>query len=417
MSTRAGRGRARLLGAAIVGVAALTAFGGAAASAPGTAHKAQLTTVTVDTLPIANGFPLDLGIKHGFFEQQGIEIKKTTLQSGNDIVLALANKSGDVGYVGYVPAFIARTSGIPVTVVAASDVEGTSEADNWQNILVKGSSSIRTPADLAGKTIAVNALKGVGEVMIKAALKKQGVDPNSIKLLAMPFPTMRTALANGQVDAIWTPEPFMSQALGDGARIVMAPGPVLGKFWPIGTYVALQDWTKRNPGLAKGFRTALNQSLEYAQGHPEEIRALLPAALQNIRLPIWSPLIDRDQLLTLAKYTKEFGVISTLPNFTQLVPNTIVSGHTLQGTVGPGFTISLLQDGKPVKSLTAGSYTFVVGDRSSAHNFHLTGPGVNKKTSVAKTGRSTWTLTLKKGTYRFQCDPHRTQLKGSFTVK
>ena len=74
---------------------------------------------------------------------------------------------------------IARTQGIPLTALAASDVEGTSEADNWQNILVKGSSSIRTPADLAGKTIAVNALKGVGEVMIKAALKKRGVNPNS----------------------------------------------------------------------------------------------------------------------------------------------------------------------------------------------------------------------------------------------
>ena len=76
---------------------------------------------------------------------------------------------------------IARTQGIKLTAVAASEVEGTNEADNWQNILVKGSSSIRTPADLAGKTIAVNALKGVGEVMIKAALKKVGVDPNSVQ--------------------------------------------------------------------------------------------------------------------------------------------------------------------------------------------------------------------------------------------
>ena len=104
-------------------------------------------------------------------------------------------------------------AGDPVHRVAASEVEGTSVDDNWQNILVKGSSSIRTPADLAGKTIAVNALKGVGEVMIKAALKKVGVDPNSVKLLALPFPAMRSALNNGQVDAIWAPEPFVTQAL------------------------------------------------------------------------------------------------------------------------------------------------------------------------------------------------------------
>ena len=64
--------------------------------------------------------------------------------------------------------------------------------------MVKGSSSIQTPADLAGKTIAVNALKGVGEVMIRAALEKSSVDPNSIKLLALPFPAMRAALATAR---------------------------------------------------------------------------------------------------------------------------------------------------------------------------------------------------------------------------
>ena len=170
-------------------------------------------------------------------------------------MLALANKNGEIGYLGYVPMMIARTQGIPLTLVAASEVEGTSTADNWQNILVKGNSSIQTPADLAGKTIAVNALKGVGEVVIKAALKKVGVDPNSIKLLALPFPSMRSALTNGQVDAIWTPEPFLTQALSiDGARIVMAPGPVLGNFFPNGGYAALSDWIKSNPALAKNFQ-------------------------------------------------------------------------------------------------------------------------------------------------------------------
>jgi NitT/TauT family transport system substrate-binding protein len=401
----------------VAATAAVLALVGSAASAPTAEQRRAVDTITLDTLPIANGFPLDLGIKKGFFAQQGIEIKKTVLQSGNDIVLALANHSGDIGYVGWVPAMIARTQGIPVVTVAASDVEGTSVADNWQNIMVKGSSSIQSPADLAGKTIAVNALKGVGEVMIKAALKKVGVDPNSIKLLALPFPAMRTALNSGQIDAFWAPEPFVTQGLTlDGDRIVMAPGPVLGKYFPIGTYVALQDWTRNNPALAKRFNTAMNQSLAYAQAHPDEIRALLPPATRNIRLPIWSPLIDRRQLLTLARYAKEFGVISTLPNLTQLVPASIASGLTLQGSVGPGFTISLKLDGKPVTSLRAGQYTIVVSDRSKIHNFHLIGPGVNKATSVPKTGPTTWTLTLKPGIYRFRCDPHRTQLKGSFKV-
>src|SRR2546423_1088374 len=264
--------RLALLAAALT---ALSLSGSAATGAPTREHRG-LATITVDTLPIANALPLDLGIKKGFFQAQGIDINKKTLQTGNDAVLALPNNSGDAAYLGWVPMMIARTQSIKLSAVAASEVEGTSEADNWQNILVKGSSSIRSARDLAGKTIAVNALKGVGEVMIKAALKKSGVNPGSIRLLAMPFPTMRTALRNGQVDAIWTPEPFLSQALNlDNARIVMAPGPVLGKFWPIGGYASLTEWSKANPALAKKFATAIKKSLVYSQSHSQEIRDLL----------------------------------------------------------------------------------------------------------------------------------------------
>jgi NitT/TauT family transport system substrate-binding protein len=408
-------GRGRLLVVATVAgvIAGLTVFGGSAASAP--QRAAQTTEITVNTLPISNGLPLDLGIRKGFFQKQGISIRKVTLQSGNDIVLALANRNGEIGYVGYVPAMIARTQGIPVTVVAASDVEGTTTTDNWQNILVRGNSTIQTVADLRGKTIAVNALKGVGEVMIKAALRKRGVNPDSINLLAMPFPTMRAALRNGQVDAIWTPEPFHTQALNlDGARVLMAPGPVLGRFWPIGCYVARQDWANANPALARKFRAAINESLSYAQAHPEEIRPLLPAGTQNVRLPIWSPLIDRNQLLQLARYSKDFGVINTLPNLTQLVPSTVAAGKTLQGTVGRRFIV-LRQDGKPVARLRAGRYTFVVVDSVNTQNFRLRGPRVSRSTSVRGIGRSTWTLTLRRGVYTYTSSA-RPSLKRTFRV-
>ena len=83
------------------------------------------------------------------------------------------------------------------------------------------------------------------------------------------------------------------------------------------------------------------------------------------------------------------------------------------GTVGPGFTISMAK--KPTK---AGKITQVVSDRSSIHNFHLKGPGVNVKTTVAFTGTKTFkNLALKKGKCSFVCDPHPTTMKGSFTIR
>ncbi len=412
---RSGMIRRAGLGLALVAAAALLlSLVGPAAGSPTKTHR-KMAVITLDGLPIANGFPLDIGIQQGFFAKRGIEIKKTVFQSGNDIVLAMANHNGDIGYIGWVPAIIARSQGIPVVTVSASDNEATSIDDNWQNVMVKGSSSIRTPKDLEGKTIAGNALKGVCEIVIRAALSKFNVNQDAVKFVAIPFPAMRTALNSGQVDGICAPEPFMTQALTlDGARILIAPGPTLGKYWPNGTYVAMQDWVQKNPALAKGFHDAMAESLQYAQTHPEAVRAMLPAATRNIRLPVWSSLIDRRQLVQLAKYAKQFGAISTLPNIAALVPAAISTGLVLQGDVGRS-SISMKLDGKPLKTLLAGDYTFVVSDRSAIQNFHLKGPGLNKSTGKKQVGRLSFTTKLAKGKYTYSSDA-KPSLRGSFTV-
>ena len=88
----------------------------------------------------------------------------------------------------------------------------------------------------------------------------------------------------------------------------------------------------------------------------------------------------------------------------------------LVGTVGPGFTITLTQGGKKVTTLMHGRYTIAVSDKSNIHNFHLSGPGLNKSTSVGGKGTTAWIVTLKKGTYKFVCDPHASIMKGSFKV-
>ena len=85
--------------------------------------------------------------------------------------------------------------------------------------------------------------------------------------------------------------------------------------------------------------------------------------------------------------------------------------NTLTGTDGPGFTITMSK-----KTVKAGTYTIVIHDKSNIHNFHLIGPGVNKLTSTPWVGTKTWTVKLKKGTYRFVCDPHATIMKGVLRV-
>ncbi len=89
----------------------------------------------------------------------------------------------------------------------------------------------------------------------------------------------------------------------------------------------------------------------------------------------------------------------------------------LVGETGPGFTIEVKLNGKDLKTIKAGTYKLKVEDKSAIHNFHLLGKGLNKSTAVPFVGDKTWTITLKPGTYTYQCDIHVTQgMKGTFRV-
>ena len=109
------------------------------------------------------------------------------------------------------------------------------------------------------------------------------------------------------------------------------------------------------------------------------------------------------KITALAALTAVVALILALP--------ALAATPVFKGTVGPGFTIKMTT--KPTK---AGKIKLVIADKSNVHNFHLTGPGVNVKTSVAAVGTKTFLITLKKGTYKFICDPHPF-MKGSFTIK
>lgn len=94
---------------------------------------------------------------------------------------------------------------------------------------------------------------------------------------------------------------------------------------------------------------------------------------------------------------------------------------TLNGTVGPGYTIKLTKGGAKVTSLKAGKYAFKITDKASNHNFVLEqekGGKLDKQlTGISFKGTKTVTLTLKAGKYKYYCSPHEAAMHGFFTVK
>ena len=89
----------------------------------------------------------------------------------------------------------------------------------------------------------------------------------------------------------------------------------------------------------------------------------------------------------------------------------------LTGEVGPGFSIEVKKGNTDLKTIKAGTYRIKVEDKAAIHNFHLIGPGLNRKTSVSFKGETTWRIKLKAGRYTYQCDPHASSgMKGHFRV-
>jgi plastocyanin len=93
----------------------------------------------------------------------------------------------------------------------------------------------------------------------------------------------------------------------------------------------------------------------------------------------------------------------------------------LNGTVGPSYTITLKSNGKPVTSVKAGTYSFVIADKAAIHDFVLEkskgGKFEKELTGVPFTGTKTVKITLTKGEWEFYCRPHESTMHGDFTVK
>jgi plastocyanin len=96
---------------------------------------------------------------------------------------------------------------------------------------------------------------------------------------------------------------------------------------------------------------------------------------------------------------------------------------TLTAIVGTndGFNITLNDaSGKKVSRLVPGTYTVVVDDRSTIHNFHLASnddPTVDFRTDLEFVGQQSFTVTFKNNNeYAYACEPHWQVMNGSFLV-
>jgi NitT/TauT family transport system substrate-binding protein len=201
------------------------------------------------------------------------------------------------------------------------------DGEDFAGLLVKADSPIQSAKDLEGKTVAANTLQNIVDTSVRASVRKAGGDPSKVKFVALPFPEQPAALANGQVDAVFVVEPFQQSVLAEGGRKIASSYVDAADNLTVAAYFTSQQLLAENPDLVKRFTEAMQESLSYADSHPDEARAIIgtytkiaPEVIEKVTLPKWPADINRDSLETMADLAVEDGLLKEAPDLNALLP-------------------------------------------------------------------------------------------------
>jgi NitT/TauT family transport system substrate-binding protein len=288
--------------------------------------EGEPATLNVGVIPIADVAPLYLGMKKGFFEEEQLTIKPQLAEGGAAITPAVVSGDFQIGFSNTISLLIAASQDLPIEIISQGVLAGKSEEQAWADLLVLKDGPIKTPKDLEGKTIAVNTLKNICEVTIKASLEKDGVAVDTLEFAEVPFPDMNAALEAGRVDAACVVEPFVSQGKAGAARGI---APFYVRTAPdltVATYFTSTQYAEENADVVDRFVSAMNRSLTYAQSHPQEVRDVLleyteipPEAAEAIKLPVWRPDLNEPTIELLSELSLKYGLIEEQPDLEELI--------------------------------------------------------------------------------------------------
>jgi NitT/TauT family transport system substrate-binding protein len=295
---------------------------GAGASAGG------LRPVTVGMLPILPTAALQAGIEQGFFEDQGIEVTVETGQGGAALLPAVMAGQLQFATSNPVSLLTARDKGLDVRVIAHWTSALSSGDTDINGVVATAASGMTSAADLAGKTVAVNTLNGMGGLTIREAVRKDGGDPDAVKFVEMPFPDMPAALSSGNVDAVWVPEPFLSTLQSSGNTVVTYSSKESVPGHPTQLFFTSGQLVKSDPQLVEDFTAAVEETLDYADANPDAVKAqvtkVLPqlpaAAVAGLTLEEFGTDLRRPQIEQLGELMTKDGLIEKDADVEGLLP-------------------------------------------------------------------------------------------------
>lgn len=286
-----------------------------------------VTTVKLGLIPIVDVAPLYLGQKQGFFEEHGLKLEFTPAQGGAAIVPGVVSGQFQFGFSNVTSLMVAQTNGVPVKAVANGIASTGVRGKDFNGLMVKKDSTVKSPKQLEGKEVAINTLKNINETAVRQAVREDGGDPDKVELVEMAFDQMPAALDQGQIDAACVVEPATATIRSQGGREIASPLVDVAPEVTVAMYFTSTRYAQQHPDVVKKFQEATAESLAYAEAHPDEARQIvttytkIPASvLEQVILPKWPSEPNRASIEALMKLGEEDGLFKKTPDLDALLP-------------------------------------------------------------------------------------------------
>ncbi|MGY0488597.1 ABC transporter substrate-binding protein [Streptomyces sp. WG-D5] len=285
------------------------------------------TKLKIGVIPIVDVAPLYLGQKKGFYEKQGLTLSMTMAQGGAAIVPGVVSGQFQFGFSNSTSLMVAQSKGVPVKVVVNGVASTGKRGADFGAVVVGKDSTIKSAKDLEGKKVAVNTLKNINDTTVRESVRKDGGDPSKVKFVELAFDQMPAALDKGQIDAAQVVEPAAATVKAQGGREIASNFVDTARKLTVAMYFSSSQYVERHPDIVKKFNEATQQSLTYANGHPDEVRDIIrtytkipPETLDKVTLPSWPAQWNRPSLETLAKLGEQDGLFEKTPDLDALLP-------------------------------------------------------------------------------------------------
>jgi NitT/TauT family transport system substrate-binding protein len=249
-------------------------------TSPSALEEPDITIAAVPSVDLAGVY---IAEDDGFFAQQGLHVKLVTIAASKVIVDDQLAGKIDLCAGAYMPYISAQAAGARFHILA----EGSIMTPDTRVLLTPPNSGLTSVAQLAGKTIGMNATNSIGTLLVSAMLQQNGVSPKSVHFItdSSGFPTMAKELSKGAWDAAFFGEPYSTQAqeaYGDVVLTDLDKGAATNL--PISGYIATQAWVSKHPRTAAAFVRAIEAAQELADTDPAAVQAAMATSDHLSRL-------------------------------------------------------------------------------------------------------------------------------------